>query len=526
MPRFRLPSAPASARFISIDLHNVRLSLGGKPVLRGIDWQIRPGQRWALLGPNGAGKTQLLKLLAGDVWPSPASPASAQWRRYRYRGESFEDPYGIKQEIAYLGAERQDRYEHYGWNHRVEAVVGTGLHRTDIALEPLTAPARLRIARLLRRLRIDALAQRRFLTLSYGERRLVLLARALAWTPKLLLLDEIFNGLDAPNRERVQHCLQLLGRSALPWVLTSHRAEDIPATATHLCELTAGRITRRSRLGARARRLLAAADVAPVGDALPSTALPAARSGAARRVLPGGGDVLVALEKVSVWREGVAVLRQLTLKIRRGDCWVVHGANGSGKSSFIQLLHGDLSAAAGGSIRRAGIASGVPLALFKRRVGLVSPELQLLQPRHVAVEEIVASGLHASIGLNATLTAAQRRQARRALRRVGALSLAARPLRELSYGQQRRVLFARALVRGPVMLLLDEPHAGVDARTRTGLRSLVQRAFDGGITVVIVTHHGDEWPRGATHELELARSRVIYCGALRPPRALRHKHQA
>src|SRR6202050_2853177 len=212
MPRPRLPSVRASARFIGVDLQNVRLSLGGKPVLRGIDWHIRPGQRWALLGPNGAGKTQLLKLLAGDVWPNPASPASAQLRRYCYRGESFQDPYGIKQEIAYLGAERQDRYEHYGWNHRVEAVVGTGLHRTDIALEPLTPHHRLRIARLLRRLRIDGLAQRRFLTLSYGERRLVLLARALATAPKLLLLDELFNGLDGRNRERVQHCLGALSR--------------------------------------------------------------------------------------------------------------------------------------------------------------------------------------------------------------------------------------------------------------------------------------------------------------------------
>ena len=95
---------------------------------------------------------------------------------------------------------------------------------------------------------------RRFLTLSYGERRLVLLARTLAWAPKLLLLDEIFNGLDAPNRERVQHCLRSLSRSSLPWVLTSHRPEDIPAQATHLCRLEAGRITLQARLSARARR--------------------------------------------------------------------------------------------------------------------------------------------------------------------------------------------------------------------------------------------------------------------------------
>ncbi|MFI4868304.1 MAG: ATP-binding cassette domain-containing protein [Steroidobacterales bacterium] len=501
------------ARFISVDLQKVRLALAGRPVLRGIDWHIRPGQRWVLLGPNGAGKTQLLKLLAGDVWPSPTRGAL---RRYRYRGETFDDPYGVRQEIAYLGAERQDRYEHYEWNHRVEDIVGTGLHRTDIPLDPLTPDARRRIARLLHRLRIDALARRRFLTLSYGERRLVLLARALAWAPKLLLLDELFNGLDARNRERVQHCLRVLSRSSLPWVLTSHRTEDIPALATHLCRLEAGRITLQGRFDVRMRRALGAqvAPRAPGKRAAPSAAPPVRALGP--RAPSGTAAVLIALRHASVWRDGIAALRDLTLQIRRGDCWVVHGANGSGKSSFIQLLHGDLSAASGGSIARAGIDSGVPLEWFKRRVGLVTPEWQALQPRYLRVEELVASGLHASVGLNSALTAAQRARARRALRRVGAATLAVRPIRGLSYGQLRRVLFARALVHEPAMLLLDEPHAGVDARTRTSLRSLVQQVLDSGVTVVIATHHRDEWPRGATHELELARSRVVYSGPVRP----------
>ncbi len=216
----------------------------------------------------------------------------------------------------------------------------------------------------------------------------------------------------------------------------------------------------------------------------------------------------------------------MTLQICRGDCWVVHGANGSGKSSFIQLLYGDLSPASGGSIVRAGIASGVPLDVFKRRVGLVTPELQTLQPRYLRAEEVVASGLHASVGLNAKPTASQRSRATRALRRVGATTLAARPIRELSYGQLRRVLFARALVQQPAMLLLDEPHAGVDAVTRTSLQRLVQRAWDSGVTVVIATHHRDEWPRGATHELELAGSRVLYCGPVRMPGSARTKPEA
>jgi len=498
MPRFRPPSARTSARYIRVDLQNVSLSLSGRPVLRGIDWHIHPGQRWVLLGENGAGKTQLLKLLAGDLWPTPdgvhgqgGQRQGGHRRRYGYRGEIFDDPYGVKQEIAYLGAERQDRYEHYEWNHRVEVIVGTGLHRTDIALQPLAAEERLRIRRLLRRLRIGALGRRRFLTLSYGERRLVLLARALAWAPKLLLLDELFNGLDGINRQRVQHCLRVLARSALPWVLTSHRVQDIPVFATHLCRIERGRITHSG----------------------PLDAPPAAPHRSASNAL------LIGLQRVSVWRDGAAVLRNLSLQIGRGECWVVHGPNGSGKSSFMQLLYGDLSAASGGSIVRAGVASGVPLTLFKARVGLVTAELQLLQPRYLSVEEVVVSGLHASIGLNAPPTGAQRIAARRALRRVGASALAARTVRELSYGQLRRVLFARALVHRPAMLLLDEPHAGVDARTSTRLRSLVEQAFQSGVTVVMSTHHRDEWPPVATHELELAPGRVVYCGALRTARA-------
>jgi molybdate transport system ATP-binding protein len=491
-----VPRARRHSRYIRVDLKNVRLVLDGKPVLRGVQWSIRPAQRWVLIGPNGAGKTQLLKLLAGDVWPTPSR---GSLREYRLGGGFYQDPYGIKTAIAYLGAERQDRYEHYRWNHRVEAIVGTGVYRTDIPLDALTAADRAHIRAVLRRLGIQSLARRRFLQLSYGERRLVLLARALASRPKLLLLDELFNGLDVANRARVQRCLRDLSRSSLPWVLSTHRAQDIPPQATHLCRLDCGRIVVRRALTRRSapphiRRPRGAAAVAAVSVA--------ARS-------------LVTLRGVSVWREGVAVLRNLSLSICRGQCWIVHGANGSGKSSFLQLLYGDLSAAHGGSLARAGIESGVPLEQFKRRVGLVAPELQALHPRYLRVEEVVASGGYASIGLNDSFPAAARSRIARALRLVGAAGLGDRAIRTLSYGQLRRVLFARALAHEPDMLLLDEPYAGVDAATRNGLRDRVRREWESGVTIVLATHHRDEWPRGATHELELRRSQVLYCGPMR-----------
>jgi molybdate transport system ATP-binding protein len=490
------------ARFIDVELRRVRLTLGDNLVLRQVDWHIRPGQRWVLTGPNGAGKTQLLKVLAGDVWPTPGRSVL---RRYALAGEVFDDPYGVKEEIAYLGPERQDRYEHYEWNHRVERIVATGLHRTDIPLSPLSETDRRQVTRLLARLQIATLARRRFLTLSYGERRLVLLARALAWRPKLLLLDEPFTGLDATNRQRFAHGLTVLSRSALPWVMSTHRIEDVPAVATHLCRIEGGRITARRALTLRWHRARLAG----------RTARPRDHAGAGEIRTRAHREALVSLRRASAWREGVRVLHALSLDIRRGDCWLVHGANGSGKSSLIQMLYGDLGVASGGNISRRGIEPGVPLQSFQRHVGLIAPELQAIYPRHLPVLDLVASGIHASIGLNSELIASERTRARRALLRVGAGALAERTVRTLSYGQLRRVLFARALINEPDILLLDEPYAGLDARTHAALRSLLERTIADGTTIVMTTHYRDEWPALATHEIELARGRASYCGVIR-----------
>src|SRR5579862_2166654 len=182
--------------YLDVTLRHVCLERAERAVLRNVNWTIRPGERWLLVGENGAGKTQLLKLVAGSVWPTPCGRG---WRRYRWGAQSRREPFEAQDEIAYVGAERQDKYERYGWNHSVEQIVGTGIHRTDIPLDPLSAADRRSVRALLARLDIEPLAARPFLELSYGERRLTLLARALATRPRLLLLDELLNGLDALN---------------------------------------------------------------------------------------------------------------------------------------------------------------------------------------------------------------------------------------------------------------------------------------------------------------------------------------
>src|SRR5688572_30877099 len=106
-----MPTSRATRRnYLSVELEHIDLERGERRVLRNVAWRIQPGERWVLIGGNGAGKTQLLKLVGGSVWPSPTG---RERRRYRWRGERFDTPLGVLEEIAYVGAERQDRYERY-----------------------------------------------------------------------------------------------------------------------------------------------------------------------------------------------------------------------------------------------------------------------------------------------------------------------------------------------------------------------------------------------------------------------------
>jgi molybdate transport system ATP-binding protein len=499
---------------VEVVLDRLNLQRGGRTVLEDVSWHVAGGERWLVVGASGAGKTQLLKIVAGDVWPDEGATPS---RRYRAGGEWHDQPADIRDEIAWLGPERQDRYERYGWNHRALDVVGTGLHRTDIPLSSLTAGQTEACMALLRAAGIARLAKRRFLTLSYGERRLVLLARVLAWRAAVLILDEVATGLDTRNRQRLFRLLRSRHLHGTAWICSAHREEDIPPGATHLLWLDAGRVRFAGELTRpRLREALAGARKEQAAMRLAGRAAgkPVPQRTRARR--PATADrPYISLRNATVWMDEKRVLQQLDLTIARGDGWVVHGANGSGKSTLLRTLYGDHAVASDGSIRRAGVVPGVPLDSFRARTGLVAPHLQTDYPRNHTVLDAVVSGLHSSLGLNFSATPGECRRARTALRALQMEQFAERTLAQMSYGQVRRILFARALVLRPRLLLLDEAFTGLNGLLRAELLAWVEGQIDAGVTVVMATHYRSEWPRNASHELMLSRGRVVYAGKLR-----------
>jgi molybdate transport system ATP-binding protein len=474
-------------------LHAVSVRRGGKWVLRDISWRLCPGERWALLGDNGAGKTQLLKTLSGDVWPTPDVRRNAG-RSYRV-GRERVDLIEAKRRVAYVGAELQDKYARYGWNMRVRDLVATGLHRTDLLLLPVTATEAKRVAATLRACGLQRYASREFLSLSYGQKRLALLARALVQDPDWLLLDEFYNGLDGHYRARIDAVLAAAVRRGQSWVATAHRAADVPRGTRCMLELEDGYVRAAGRMRASdLKRLKARAGERP-------RSVKRARKAAASA--PG----LIRLSQVDLYVDYKMVLRDLDWQLRKGEHWAVFGANGSGKTSFLKLLYGDLSPALGGHIERTGFPKGTPITDWKRHVGYVSPELQSDYAVNISVSDLVASGRYASIGLVDEPTEGDIRAARYWLRFFGLLSVATRRPRELSYGQLRRALIARAMAADARILLLDEPLTGLDPGQRAIMKRLLERVMN-RVTLIVAVHHPEDLPRGMTHGLRLHNRRA------------------
>jgi len=221
----------------ALELGGVDVVRSQRRILAGVDWVVRPGERWAVLGPNGSGKTTLARV--AGLWLRPSAGTVSVDGRVSGRT----DVRTLRARIGFTSIALSDSLR-----ADVDAldVVMTGRRAALEAWWHQWTDDDRDAARIeLRRVGAEHLTGHRFGTLSSGERQRVLLARALAGTPVLLLLDEPAAGLDLGAREDLVDRLGALAAdpATAPTVLVTHHPEEIPAGFTHALLLRDGAVT-------------------------------------------------------------------------------------------------------------------------------------------------------------------------------------------------------------------------------------------------------------------------------------------
>jgi molybdate transport system ATP-binding protein len=480
-----------------VRFEHVDVALEGVPILRDISWQLHRGEHWGIVGANGSGKSTLLGLIGGTVWPAPGRGQ----RRYDFGAGTETDAVRARSEIVLVSHELQDRYARLNWNFTALDVVLSGVYRTDVPRRRPVTEQRSRALAVLRRLGVVHLAERRFLELSRGEQRRVLIARGVAFGPTVLLLDEPASGLDAAARLELAAMLDLAAAECT-LVCTAHVADDLPPMITRYLELEHGRVV--------ATESRAASDAPPVPGSVDRSSQghePAEpRSGSPE-------EALIALEHADVWLGARHVLRDVSWRLEPAQHWLVTGANGSGKSTFLRLLHGQLRPALGSEIHWPALGNPRNVWELRKQIAWLSPELQAAYRYPSTVRACVASGFESSIGQTRALTSAETARVDELLVELELTDLADRALRTLSYGQARRALIARALVNRPRVLVLDEPWEGLDA-PMAELLNRTLAAVTAERTQLVCASHLTAHRGHFTHELVLEAGRVTHSARL------------
>jgi len=493
---------------------NASFRLGDQLIFRNTFLTFNRDQQWAVIGPNGSGKSLFGDGLRGRL------PLVQGELRYH-----FKPPAGLSQEecIGHVSFEDRKANVHdtvvqSRWNsfeeHDALTVREFLSYERVMDVNPFEVSAEhskakpafdRRLRRAVALLQIEPFLNRALLSLSNGETQRVQLARALCLPLRLLILDEPFNGLDAVAKAYFRSVLDHLMLSPLRVLLMTARVDDIPARISHLLCVNRCRVV---AAGPR-RQVLSRPEVRKLFNNARGTFGPKARvwqkpKGRYRL----SGEELVQLRDVTVRYGGTTILRDISWTVRAGESWALLGPNGSGKTTLLSLILGDNPQAYMNDVAVFGKprGSGESIWELKKFIGWVSPELQVHFNDSITCLEVVESGFRDSIGLFKPATRHQRAAAKRWLREFRLLQSANSPLFALSAGLQRMVLLARALVKNPRLLVLDEPCQGLDTAHRDFfVRELDVLLRSGSVTAIYVTHRPEEIPRSIQRVLRLSK---------------------
>ncbi len=504
-----------------ITLKNVTVRLRDKTFLRDTSWQINYGENWAILGPNGAGKTTLGKALADAVpvvkgrirrhYKKPAAKIAAN-------GIIYVSPDQHRDILAKenLLLDSRDFSGNIHERTTVHDIISEQAYGRTCNYKENDQ----RLNRVVNRLQIGSILDRNILSISTGEMAKTLIARALMHHPQLLVLDEPFEGLDIQSRRVLQELLRQLMHNHLQIVLITQRLDELMPDITHVIFLRGGRVYRSGPK----ENVLTPKIVNSVYATLNHPNRHSQKLQAYIGALPNKKiekihtrgtnqkKILIRLRDTTVRYGDIVVLDNINWTVKGGENWMISGPNGSGKTTLLKLITGDNLQAYANDIYLFGKkkGSGENVWEIKQNLGFISPELQARYPAHLSAFDVICSGFFDSIGLYRLCRSWQQNSARKWIEIMGLEDLAVQKFGLLSHGQRQLILIARAMVKTPPVLMLDEPCDGLDPANRDKLLKILN--FIGLQTptnLIYITHRPEESLACITHILHLKRGKII-----------------
>lgn len=502
-----------------IFINECRIETARGIALENVSWKMRPGEAWLVIGENRSGKARFLNALAGEGARFVLNNERA------FCSNVFEhsvEIISLEKAAALIEEERandESEYMEGGVDHgrtaRVflcEGISGKKIRRQKNGqFEIPEEGARLENLPEVKLCGIESILDRGLKYLSTGEIRRTYLCRALLSKKRLLILSDPFAGLDAQSRTILLDffdgiAMRQLNNSctveaAFPRIIVSmERFAEIPESINCVLEFSKNAISfcgsRREYEAILAQRQKDNSDSREKNKIeFKQTVHNLVSANSAETdsdEKKSAEEILVEMRGVNVgWGEH-RVLRDVSWTLRRGEHWLIRGPNGSGKTTFLELITGDNMQVFCNDVKIFGArrGSGETIWDIKRRLGIVSYRLHV-EYRMVGetVLGVIVSGFHDSIGMYEAAGDVEIAAAKKWLALGGFSGRENEPFGNLSYGEQRAVLILRASVKSPEILILDEPCHGLDEQFRQNILDLLETIAESGTTTLLhVTH--------------------------------------
>jgi len=476
----------------SIKIENYCAEFGESFTLSSINWTLSSDQHWVITGTNGSGKSALAAILAGygDQLSGNLSglPEHVELVSFEAQAEL------IERELKKDDADIMD-------------VISEGTPVREILEEGKNANPNFDttlLEELINKFKLKHMLDRSFRKLSTGETRKIMLIRALVNKPGLLILDEPFDGLDVDSMAILNELLSS-HVDIIPMVLVLNRFDEIPDFITHVAYMDKGQLHHTVDVNDKQayddlyQLLHLKTTDLDVPETDESDRPPALKP----------EDPLVRLSNIKVAYADNQVINGLNWTINPGEHWQLSGPNGSGKTCLLNLITGDHPQCYTNDIFVFGMqrGNGETIWQIKQYIGYVSTALQWEYRVSISLRNVIISGFHDSIGMYTKSSDKEKQVADQWLDLLGMKDRADMPYNQLSFGDQRLLLIARAMVKHPTLLILDEPCLGLDDINRQLVLALIEKiCASGETTVLYVNHHAEDEIAGIQNFKKLSKA--------------------